>query len=54
MPLVGMLVSFRDLKSYAVGSLVLLVGPPKAERSTGRRQTKSSLLVLQVGGWAMG
>jgi hypothetical protein len=36
-----------DLKSYAGGNL-------KPDRSTGRGQTKSSPLVLQVGGCAVG
>jgi hypothetical protein len=31
----------------------LLVGPPKPDRSKGRDQTKSSPLVLQVGGWGI-
>ena len=41
---VGMLVCFDDPMSYAVGSLELLVGSPKADRSEGSSQTKSSLL----------
>jgi hypothetical protein len=33
---------------------MLLVGSPKPERSTGRRQKKSSSLAFQVGGCAVG
>ena len=42
-----------NLEGYAIGSLAL-AGPPLAERSKGRGQTKRGTLVLQVWGLSVG
>jgi hypothetical protein len=42
-----------DIYTCAVrwSELVVLVGPPRPDRSRCRSQTKRDTLVLQVGGW---
>ena len=47
--ILGQFGCLNDPLSYVGWSLVLLVGPSMLKRSKGRDQTKSDLLVLQVG-----